>query len=112
MTAPLMLIIAMTTVTLVPGSVSTSAAQEAAGQSASKQHKGDMSKDASSRSAPKEGQMKKKRRSSGKQIIEETTTGDQPPSDPARSQRGTNKFSGTTAEFGSGGGGVAGATGK
>ena len=58
--------------------------------------------------AAKEGRVKKKRRSSGKSIVEETTEGASQP----KSQDAPENTAGTTLKFGSGGGGVSGATGK
>ena len=59
-------------------------------------------------SAGKESRVKKKRRSSGKGIVEETTESASQP----KSQDAPENTAGTTLKFGSGGGGVSGATGK
>ena len=56
----------------------------------------------------KDGRVKKKRRSSGKGIVEETTEGKSQP----KPQDSHETTPGTTLKFGSGGGGVSGATGK
>ncbi len=56
----------------------------------------------------KNGQGKKKRRSSGKGIVEETTQNRSQPKAPDSRE----STPGTTLKFGSGGGGVSGATGK
>jgi len=56
----------------------------------------------------KNGQINKKRRSSGKGIVEETTQNRSQP----KASDSRESTPGTTLKFGSGGGGVSGATGK
>ena len=69
---------------------------------------GDDTSGKSAGTASKKGQVTKKRRSSGKSIVEETTEGKSQP----KSQDSRETAPGTTLKFGSGGGGVPGATGK
>ncbi len=59
-------------------------------------------------STAKEGRVKKKRRSSGKGIVEERVESNAH----STPQDSSENNSGTTLKFGSGGGGVSGATGK
>jgi len=59
-------------------------------------------------STSKEGRVKKKRRSSGKGIVEDTGGS----TSHSKSQDSPENTAGTTLKFGSGGGGVSGATGK
>ena len=109
--APHIMIAMMVGAVLCTVPVSASAAQRTAGEAASKVVEGDSSKSGSSRTT-KEKQVKKDRRSSGKQIIEDTSTEKRDRSDPVRPEGGKVKPSSTTSEFGSGGSGVTGATGR
>ena len=110
--APHIMIALMVGAVLCTAPVSASAAQRTAGEGASKVVEGDLSKSGSSRTATKERQVKKERRSSGKQIIEDTSTEKRDRSDRVRPEGGKVKPSATSSEFGSGGAGVTGATGR
>jgi hypothetical protein len=68
-------------------------------------------KPASTGSSSKKNQANKNRRSSGKQIIEEKAGKEAKP-DREHPQQNEDRSSGTTLKFGSGGGGVTGATGR
>lgn len=96
----------MVTGSLFLAGLSVEAAQKTATEPAPKV--GGESSGKSPAKGSKDGRIIKKRRSSGKSIVEETAEGKSRP----ESQDSHESTPGTTLKFGSGGGGVAGATGR